>query len=217
MPNLPPLGYTPDYNTSAATSAAYNQVSSDFRDQLNTDLDNIQTVLSGEGFTPTIYRLDVYDLFMRLHTNPAAYGFADITDSSDGTSVNPDTSIFWDGVHPTTAGHFQLAAEAYTLLSGVPVVELNPAPDKSGFFFTRTGTDLTAKLKAFYSVGGPAIEGTDYDALSGKVKIKAGEQTAEVALTPTATATAGAKVKIKLVPSTTYARPVVVKAVIKLD
>ena len=214
VPNLPPLGYTPAYNTSAATSAAYNQVSSDFRDQLNTDLDNINTVLEGENIFPTIFRLDVYTLFMNLHANPAAYGFVDITNPSQGSDANPDTSIFWDGVHPTTAGHFQLAAEAYSVLTGMPVVELNSAPDKSGIFFTRTGTNVP-KLVTYFTAVGTAVEGVDYAELSGKVKFKPGQTTKEVTVTPLTT-DSGKKIKLKLLPETDYVRPVVVKAVIKL-
>jgi outer membrane lipase/esterase len=45
--------------------------------------------------------------------NPAAYGMADVSSScasSPACIANPEDTFFWDGVHPTAAGHGVLAA-----------------------------------------------------------------------------------------------------------
>ena len=125
VPNLPPLGQTPSYSGSAGQSAALDQASASFRDQLNADLDALANTLAGEKLTATIYRFDLFSLFNNLNAGEASsYGFTDVTTSAQARNVAADAFLFWDGIHPTTAGHYQIAAQAYTLLSDVPVAAL---------------------------------------------------------------------------------------------
>lgn len=118
VPNLPPLGNTPQYNTNANDMAQLNNASSSYRDQLNSQLDSRVALLSNEGITITLVRLDVYGLFQQLIADPSVYNFTNITDSAQGRSANPDQYLFWDNVHPTTAGHNQIAQAAAQLLPG---------------------------------------------------------------------------------------------------
>ncbi|MGI8889649.1 MAG: SGNH/GDSL hydrolase family protein [Chthoniobacterales bacterium] len=119
VPNVPPLGLVPNYKDDPEKAASLNAASSSYRDQLNGDLDASVTTLTGEGTTFTLYRLDIYGLFYRLAANPEDYGFVNISDSSQGlSSVDPDEYLFWDEIHPTTAGHYQIAKAAFDLLSG---------------------------------------------------------------------------------------------------
>ena len=118
VPNIPPLGYTPAYNTNATQAANINQASLDFKNDLNTELDAVVTALSQQGITVDINRLDVYSLFLQIVNNASAFGFADVTTMSQNTSRNPDQSLFWDDVHPTTAGHNQVAQFAADILPG---------------------------------------------------------------------------------------------------
>ena len=119
VPNVPPLGDTPEYNSGdPATAAALNAASASYATQLDTVLDSTISALSAQGITVTIARLDVYTFFMQAVAQPAAYGFTNVTDSAQGANVPADDYLFWDDVHPTTSGHSQVAQLAADLLSG---------------------------------------------------------------------------------------------------
>ncbi len=117
VPNVPPLGSVPLYGGDTAKQAALDQASADYRSILNADLD-ANALLSGET-PPSLYRLDVWSLFVRFTSNPGSYGITDFGRSAQGRSAtNPDNYLFWDDIHPTTAGHFQIAQEAARVLDG---------------------------------------------------------------------------------------------------
>jgi phospholipase/lecithinase/hemolysin len=119
VPNVPPLGLTPHYNTDDSQNLALSAAAKSYRDELNTNLDAAIVSLTSQGITITLYRLDVYDLFYRLAADAGNYGFTNTTDSAQGQSnVDPDTYLFWDDIHPTTAGHYQIAAAADAILKG---------------------------------------------------------------------------------------------------
>ncbi len=73
-----------------------------------------------ESFSPRtrIYRIDAYALFQSVLTDPAHYGFNDVTDPCLTTTVcsNPYVNFFWDEEHPTIFGHSFFAVVAQELL-----------------------------------------------------------------------------------------------------
>jgi phospholipase/lecithinase/hemolysin len=152
VPNVPPLGLVPHYKDDPETAAALNAASAAYRAQLNTALDAAVASLAADGITITLYRLDVYGLFYRLAANPEDYGFTNITDSAQGADVNPDQYLFWDDIHPTTAGHFQIASAAYDLLSGTALPPAQ-ALNLSSRLHVGTGDDVL--------IGGLIIDGTE--------------------------------------------------------
>jgi phospholipase/lecithinase/hemolysin len=117
VPNVPPLGGIPKYAGAPLRQTAANQASFDYRNRLNADLDAAEAAYAQQGIPVTIYRVDVWSLYIRLLINPGSYGFANITDPAQDRSVDPDTYAFWDEIHPTTAGHFRVAEEAARVLS----------------------------------------------------------------------------------------------------
>jgi phospholipase/lecithinase/hemolysin len=109
--NLPPLGETPAARAFGAVGTLLaNQAASAFNDQMNADITGLQQTLSGV----TIIGVDIHSEFERITDNPKAYGFTNVTDPAQGNSgVNPNTYLFWDDLHPTTAADKLIADAAF--------------------------------------------------------------------------------------------------------
>ena len=98
--------------------------------------------LAAGGITIQVYTFDVWLDLIRVLAQPAKYGFVNVIDPAQGnSSVNPDQYLFWDDIHPTTAGHHQLASEANRLLSG-EIGPLGEAANISTRGMAGTGEDV---------------------------------------------------------------------------
>jgi phospholipase/lecithinase/hemolysin len=136
VPNLPPLGLVPRFNGSAATSTEPTEAAAGFNQALAAYLAGIPA--ANPGKTLHIFQLDVYTIFNTIVGPPIADGFKNVTMSSQGnSSIDPDTYLFWDDLHPTTFGHSILASTAETLI-GTPVVTTTAV----------TSSDIDANLNA---------------------------------------------------------------------
>jgi phospholipase/lecithinase/hemolysin len=113
--DLPPLGAIPRLMGTGSTATALTAASALFNQTLATGLTALPA--ANPGKTLHLYPLDVFSLFNAILAAPSTYGFADVVDMSQYTPVNPDTYLFWDGLHPTTAGHHLIATAALSLLS----------------------------------------------------------------------------------------------------
>jgi phospholipase/lecithinase/hemolysin len=143
VPNLPDLGKTPralsmgdDISMSLTTlSQTHNTLLDSSLSNLS-QLDNIN-----------IAQLDTFSILNKTIANPEAKGFSNVTDSCihplkddgklDGTQEfevcdNPDEFLFWDGIHPTTVAHAQLADDALEVLDSEP--QSVPEPGSSAAF-----------------------------------------------------------------------------------
>lgn len=118
VPNLPLLGLTPRFNSDPNDITTMNQRTLDFNAQLAAALDAIELAQP----QVEIFRLDIATLFSELAADPGAFGFANATDSAapgleyDTSNYNtnlivsePNSYVFWDDLHPTTAVHSILA------------------------------------------------------------------------------------------------------------
>ena len=77
--------------------------------------------LTGEAGVSTF---DIFGLGTTFAANPGAFGFTNSTDAC-GAFANADCSkyIYWDGIHPTAAGHAAIADAMYAFAVPVPVPE----------------------------------------------------------------------------------------------
>ena len=114
--NLPPLGATPRLNGSPGTSIPATQASIWFNSILGEGMGLLRDYNRSKHVQ--IHELNVFTLFNKVLDSPSAYALANVTDISQGNyTVDPDTYLFWDDLHPTTRGHDILAVAAAKLIS----------------------------------------------------------------------------------------------------
>jgi phospholipase/lecithinase/hemolysin len=113
--NLPPLDATPRGRSSGGSLGT--EVTN-FNMEWTADI----AALRSQGIN--VVGVDVYSLFVQVAGNPGAYGFMNVKDPAQGKSgVDPNTYLFWDQEHPTTAGHASVANLAYDDLTASSVPE----------------------------------------------------------------------------------------------
>ena len=115
VPNLPPLGLVPRLNGSPTTSIPATEASALYNEVLGSGVSLILEFNRTKHLH--IAQLDVFGLLNSIVATPANYSLANVTASSQGMPVDPDTYLFWDDLHPTTHGHNILAVTAASILA----------------------------------------------------------------------------------------------------
>jgi phospholipase/lecithinase/hemolysin len=74
-----------------------------------------------------LLRVDINAIFAEIVADPEAAGLSDVEDSCLAFGVighaicsTPNRYLFWDGAHPTTAGHGLLADAALRVITSAP-------------------------------------------------------------------------------------------------
>lgn len=125
LPNQPNIGLTPESAAGLApggTAAEITAASLVFNSQLQSELQMLEANLG-----VNIIKFDLFSLFDDVVLNPADYGFSNVTDSCfNGATLcaDPDSYLFFDGIHPTAAAHTvigNLAVAAIMEATMVPV------------------------------------------------------------------------------------------------
>jgi phospholipase/lecithinase/hemolysin len=80
-----------------------------------------------------VVRLDVFRILNEIVAAPAAVGLTDVTQPCIALDTrrnafckNPGQFLFWDGIHPTRAGHRILAERAAAALDANPAFAATP-------------------------------------------------------------------------------------------
>jgi phospholipase/lecithinase/hemolysin len=133
--NLPPLGQTPDAAAAGPLAvAALNAASAQYNFEWSLDIAKLQAL----GID--VVGVDVNALFLNIAANPAAFGLTNISDPAQGITGDPDTFLFWDGQHPTTA--------ADALIADVAFNDFVAAPEPASVAFGVLGLLCLVTLKA---------------------------------------------------------------------
>jgi outer membrane lipase/esterase len=121
VPNLPDLGLMPAVQLAGPLATGFiSQLTGSFNDNLTSIvLPGLELDLGID-----IIDLDIESLVDEIIFDPANFGFTNVTDAciqigGDACS-NPEEYLFWDGIHPTAAGHLIIADAAYASIVPIP-------------------------------------------------------------------------------------------------
>ena len=129
IPNLPPIGQSPDYVNDPIKGPIATTFANDFNNQLDLSLDALSGSLTGID----IIKLDINQIFLDVIANPAAYGLSNVTEKAYtpfpgdlppppyGSVVgNPAEYLYWDSAHGTTTVNVLIAEAAYAAVVPEP-------------------------------------------------------------------------------------------------
>ena len=133
VPNLPPLGNAPLFLEQPEATIAFNAISDEFNQLLDTELDAIAA-----EFGITIIEPDFNSLAKEIFANPDEFGFNNTTNGVlDLTNLtlngNPDEFFFWDLLHPSATATDIFAQETIEILpNGITANLPSLIPDVKG-------------------------------------------------------------------------------------
>jgi phospholipase/lecithinase/hemolysin len=113
VPNTPDLGLIPEFIHTPA-----EEFFTDLTDSFNLALGSALQGLALSRPDLDIIPFQTDDLFAEVRSNPGAFGFSNVeqrclTSVFVAPCATPDSYLFWDGSHPTTAGHAMIGNRFY--------------------------------------------------------------------------------------------------------
>jgi outer membrane lipase/esterase len=144
--NLPNLAITPQFNQgpNAAAAPLADFAGTQFNGAL---LSGLMTTAAARPGT-NIILMDLYKIGTTLANNPGAFGLTNAKDACfNGVTVcaTPGTYLYWDGVHPTAAGHQLLARLATDYLYYGDIGAQSTVQAETGFRQREDLLDLSAE------------------------------------------------------------------------
>ena len=205
MANLPLLGLTPRFNGNPTEAATMNALTTDFNNSLWGTLDSIEAGSPGVD----LFRLDVAQLINDAVSDPAAFGLANATDPAapglgfatinyDSSQIvaQPETYLFWDDLHPTTAAHALLAEFAFSTVTFSADFDFDGVVDGADLSQWETSYGANAESDANGDGNSDGLDFLDWQVQLGS---GAGGLVATVAAVPEPTALALAALLVCLV------------------
>jgi outer membrane lipase/esterase len=125
LANVPDASKSPEVQALGPNAiAAASAISMAFNAALSAELPSLEASLGIE-----VHILDLFGLLDRIVANPAAFNLTDATSTcafSPQCIADPSQTFFWDGIHPTTAGHALIAQEALAVIQEAPAAIPEP-------------------------------------------------------------------------------------------
>jgi outer membrane lipase/esterase len=157
--NLPRLGITPQFAATNPLIGPSGSALADFSGTtFNSALLNNLFVTAAARPNSNIILMDLYKISDPLRANPGRFGLTNATDSCfTGVSVcsNPDGYLYWDGVHPTAAGHRLLARLANDYLYYGDIGAQSTVQAETGFRQRQDLLDLTGEMVSGHAAWEP--------------------------------------------------------------
>lgn len=150
--NLPDLGRSPSFT---AQGALASQLATFTTVAYNTAWNTSVTAAAAGNPNTNVIQVPVDQLFAAVIGNPAAFGFTNVTAQCltttacvTGTAATQAGYLFWDGVHPTAAGHRMLSLYAQEYLFAPTRAAAIGATTDVGFMIRRQGmSDMIDRLQ----------------------------------------------------------------------
>lgn len=141
--NLPNIGYTPRQNHSVADSTGGLFISNMFNNALSTAVDAIsggRDIQIFDAFTwtgDTLANLPTNNGIQMDGTNACVVNaeLAATNGQTPGICSDPENYLWWDAIHPTTAGHALLANAVLPTVQGLDVATV-PVPAAAWLFMS---------------------------------------------------------------------------------
>jgi phospholipase/lecithinase/hemolysin len=129
VPNAPDIGLAPAVRLQGpGAQGAATFLAGEFNRLLELTLQGLEASLGVE-----IVRLDVFKTLNEIVARPEAFGLTDVTDPcivlntrAHAFCATPNKFLFWDGIHPTFAGHRLLAERANAALGAASALAATP-------------------------------------------------------------------------------------------
>ena len=137
--NLPNIGFTPRQNHSQADAAGGDFISVQFNNALAGSVAAISDGRDIQIFDAYTWTSDlVNNLPEGMNGVDACLVDADLSETngqSQGLCSDPSSYLWWDAIHPTTAGHELLASSVLPMVEGLDVATV-PVPAEAWLFLS---------------------------------------------------------------------------------
>ena len=174
--NLPRLGITPQFSATNPLVGPAGSSLADFSGTaFNTALLNGLMTTAAARPGSNIILMDLYKISDPLRANPSVFGLTNVTDSCfNGVTVcaTPDTYLYWDGVHPTAAGHRLIARLSNDYLYYGDIGAQSAVQAETGFRQREDLLDLASEALAGHAAWTPGTVMT-FGALADSVETDA--------------------------------------------